>query len=304
MLKNQSGDWIHERFAQWQEKPDSPAIEFKNVWYWIDPEDVILRDISFQVPAGDSFIILGGSGAGKSTILRLTLGLICPTRGSIHIDGFDITRMPETELIELRQHVGIVFQEGALFDSLTLEENVMFPLLERLRIPESRARNIARDVLKLVGLEGHEDKLPSELSGGMKRRGGVARALVTRPALLLYDEPTAGLDPITARNIVDLIVKLRDIEGVTSVVVTHDLESAFRIARCKMRMTGNRVERLILPIDDPGVTTRFLVLHEGRIAFSGSLNELIHTKEPYVRDFIGQMTNREPVSTAVIQGGQ
>ena len=296
-FKNQSGEWIHRKFAEWQANPTTPAIRFEDVAYWIDPDEPILQDITFQVPAGDSYIILGGSGAGKSTILRLTLGLICPTRGRIWIDGFDISRMRETELIELRRHVGIVFQEGALFDSLTLEENVMFPLLERLRMPEPKARKIAREILALVDLDGHEDKLPAELSGGMKRRGGVARALVTRPAMLLYDEPTAGLDPITSRNIVDLIVKLRDLENVTSIIVTHDLDSAFRIARCRMARQGDTVVQEFLEVDDPRIKTQFMVLHQGRIVFTGSLGELLSSHEPYVQDFVGQFSNRVTLST-------
>ena len=283
---------VHARFEAWSERPTTPAIRFQNVSYYVDPEEPILQEVSFTVAARESYIILGGSGAGKSTMIRLTLGLIKPVSGEVWIDGFEISRMSELDLIELRRHVGIVFQEGALFDSLTLLENVEFPLVERLHMKEEEARRRALEVLALVDLEGHEDKYPAELSGGMKRRGGIARAMVTRPSILLYDEPTAGLDPITSRNIVDLIVKLRDLRGVTSVIVTHDLDSAFRIARCRMETRNGQAFEEVMAVDDPRIRTQFLVLNEGVTVFQGSLPELLASQDPYVVSFLGPFTTQ------------
>lgn len=284
---------VHTQFAAWERQPKEPAIRFHAVEYWVFSEEPILKDVTFQIDAGGSFIILGGSGAGKSTILRLALGLIKPNRGEIYVAGFNISRMTETELIELRQHIGIVFQEGALFDSLTLLENVEFPLIEMQHIRESEARRRALETLALVDLDGHEDKYPSELSGGMKRRGGIARALVTQPAILLYDEPTTGLDPITSRTIVDMIVKLRDIHGVTSVVVTHDLDSAFRIAQCRMTVRDGGLVEEKLAMDDPHLQSRFIVLKDGEMVFQGDLNSLLHSGHPYVEAFLGSFAQSQ-----------
>ncbi len=267
-----------------------PILRFVHVDYWLDdPEAPILRDIHFQVMPGGSLVILGASGAGKTTILRLAIGLIRPSRGEIWIDGYEISRMPERQLIELRGCMGLVFQEGALFDSLTLEENVLFPLVERLHLPMEEARARAHQVLQWVGLNGHGDKLPAELSGGMRRRAGIARALVTEPDILLYDEPTAGLDPITTRTIVDLIVKLRDVRGVTSVVVTHKLEDAFRIATTRWVRRNDTWAIEERDLEDPSITTEFMVLHEGRVRFCGPLRALLRCTDPYVRAFIGKM---------------
>ena len=183
-------------------------IEFKNVTKSFN-DDVVLRNISFSLRRGETKIILGASGSGKSTILKLILGLIRPDSGQILVEGQDITKMSERELVQVRRKIGMVFQEGALFDSLTLRENVGYRLDEESSMPEEEIEIIVRRVLGFVGLEDAIDKMPSELSGGMKRRAGLARALVGSPKIILYDEPTAGLDPITARSIVDLMIKLR-----------------------------------------------------------------------------------------------
>ncbi|GBC84395.1 putative ribonucleotide transport ATP-binding protein mkl [bacterium HR11] len=284
---------IHERFRHCYEAAECPALRFDGVDFWVDPGEPILQDISFEVWPRKTLIILGASGAGKSTILRLALGLIRPTRGSVWVGDFEVSRMRERDLIELRRHVGLVFQEGALFDSLTLEENVLFPLVERLRLPFRQAREKAREVLQWVGLQGHEHKLPAELSGGMRRRAGIARALVTEPSIMLYDEPTAGLDPITARTIIDLIVKLRDARGVTSVVVTHQMDDAFRIAGTQwVRSDGEWVLVERTP-DETAGDVQFMLLYAGRMVFYGSAPDMRASPHPYVQAFLGARVMEE-----------
>ncbi|MCS7311444.1 MAG: ATP-binding cassette domain-containing protein [Acidobacteria bacterium] len=289
------GREIHERFQQCYEAARCPALRFDGVDFWVDPGEPIVQDISFEVWPRKTLIILGASGAGKSTILRLALGLIRPTRGSVWVGDFEISRMKERDLIELRQHMGLVFQEGALFDSLTLEENVVFPLVERLRLPFRQAQEKAREVLRWVGLDGHEHKLPAELSGGMRRRAGIARALVTEPSIMLYDEPTAGLDPITARTIIDLIVKLRDVRGVTSVVVTHQMNDAFRIAETQW-VRSNGAWALVERTPDETVgDVQFMLLNVGRIVFYGSALDMRVSAHPYVQAFLGGRVVEEAV---------
>lgn len=286
---------IHERFQRCYEEARCAALRFDGVDFWVDPEEPILQDISFEVWPRKTLIILGASGAGKSTILRLALGLIRPTRGSVWVGDFEVSRMKERDLIELRRHIGLVFQEGALFDSLTLEENVLFPLVERLRLPFRQAREKAREVLQWVGLQGHEHKLPAELSGGMRRRAGIARALVTEPSIMLYDEPTAGLDPITARTIIDLIVKLRDVRGVTSVVVTHQMDDAFRIAETQwVRSDGEWVLVERTP-DETAGDVQFMLLYAGRMVFYGSAPDMRASPHPYVQAFLGARVMEEAI---------
>jgi phospholipid/cholesterol/gamma-HCH transport system ATP-binding protein len=200
-------------------------IEFRSVTISFDDETV-LRNVSFKISRGETKIILGGSGSGKSTILKLILGLIRPDSGQILIEDRDITQMTERELVSIRRDIGMVFQEGALFDSLSVRENVGYRLSEEGQMDENEIEKAVLQLLGFVGLEESIDKMPAELSGGMKRRVGIARALVGTPKVVLYDEPTAGLDPITKRTILELMIKLRDLEGVTSVFVTHDLHAA------------------------------------------------------------------------------
>ncbi len=286
---------IHERFRRCYEEARCAALRFDGVDFWVDPGEPILQDISFEVWPRKTLIILGASGAGKSTILRLALGLIRPIRGSVWVGDFEVSRMKERDLIELRRHIGLVFQEGALFDSLTLEENVLFPLVERLRLPFRQAREKAREVLQWVGLQGHEHKLPAELSGGMRRRAGIARALVTEPSIMLYDEPTAGLDPITARTIIALIVKLRDVRGVTSVVVTHQMDDAFRIAETQwVRSDGEWVLVERTP-DETAGDVQFMLLYAGRMVFYGSAPDMRASPHPYVQAFLGARVMEEAI---------
>jgi len=260
-------------------------IEFRNVTKSFDDE-VVLKNINFLITQGETKVILGASGSGKSTILKLILGLIRPDEGVILIDERDITKMRERELVDVRKGIGMVFQEGALFDSLSVRENVGYRLYEEGKMTEREIEVAVLRLLGFVGLDDAIDKMPAELSGGMKRRVGIARALIGTPRVILYDEPTAGLDPITKRTIVELMIKLRDLEGVTSVFVTHDLQAAAIIANEYAVPDGDgriRVERggdsLCL------ANVHFIMLQEGKICFEGSYQELSASKEPYIQGF-------------------
>ena len=263
------------------------AISFQNVWFaYPGNADYTLEDISFEIKSGGTQVILGGSGSGKSTILKLVLGLIKPERGSIAINGVEISRMPEDELMQVRAEIGMVFQEGALFDSLSVAENVGFRLREHERIPEEEFESRVSEMLGFVGLDEFYDRPPSDLSGGQRRRVSVARAMAHNPATILYDEPTTGLDPITGSTICDLIVKLRDLQGVTSVLVTHQLRDAFQVAQSfVMKKNGdiryNRIEDVELLVG-----TEFMMLNEGRLVFQGRQRDLYRSDEPYVRKFL------------------
>ncbi len=265
----------------------APVISLRNVYYAYPGTDAYaLRDVSFDVTAGTTEIILGGSGSGKSTILKLVLGLIKPESGVIEVDGEDISGMEEPDLMRIRAVIGMVFQEGALFDSLSVAENVGFRLREHESPSEEEFRARVGRMLGFVGLAEYYDRMPSDLSGGQRRRVAVARAMAHQPGLILYDEPTTGLDPITGSTICDLIVKLRDLEGVTSVLVTHQLRDAFQVAQSfAMQKNGelnyNRIDELELLVG-----TEFLVLNEGRIVFRGRQKDLWETDVPYVRQFL------------------
>jgi len=261
-------------------------IEFRNVTKSFNDE-VVLNDISFRIFRGETKVIMGVSGCGKSTILKLILGLIRPDSGQIFVEGEDITRMTEQELASVRRKMGMVFQEGALFDSLSVRENVAYRLYEEGNAPDQEIEQIVERLLGFVGLEEAIDKMPAELSGGMKRRVGIARALVGTPRVILYDEPTAGLDPITKRTIVELMIKLRDVEGVTTVFVTHDLRAAgimaseYAIAESDGNVRFARGgDSLCL------VNVHFVMLDEGMIRFEGRFEELMSSDVPYIRRFV------------------
>jgi phospholipid/cholesterol/gamma-HCH transport system ATP-binding protein len=250
-------------------------------------DDVVLKRISFRISRGETKIILGASGSGKSTILKLILGLIRPDEGRIMVEGQDITQMSERELVQVRRRIGMVFQEGALFDSLSVLENVGYRLFEESRLSEEEIGISVQRLLGFVGLEEAIDKMPAELSGGMKRRVGIARALVGTPKVILYDEPTAGLDPITKRQIVELMIKLRDLEGVTSVFVTHDLQAASTIASEYAAADNNGQVRFVRGGADFCVANiHFIMLQEGAVCFQGSYEELIESRDSYVRTFM------------------
>jgi phospholipid/cholesterol/gamma-HCH transport system ATP-binding protein len=260
-------------------------IEFRAVHKSFNDE-VVLKDVSFRISRGETKIILGASGSGKSTILKLILGLIRPESGQILIEGQDITLLSERDMVPLRKAIGMVFQEGALFDSLSVRENVGYRFFEEGKLSEGEIEIAALQLLGFVGLEDSIDKMPAELSGGMKRRVGIARALAGSPKVVLYDEPTAGLDPITKRTIIELMIKLRDLEGVTSVFVTHDLQAATIIANEYAVAIENGVIQFNADKDSRClININFIMLQDGAICFEGSFQELMYSKIPYVRRF-------------------
>jgi phospholipid/cholesterol/gamma-HCH transport system ATP-binding protein len=260
------------------------AIEFHDVTMAYD-DRVILDEVSFVVNPGETKIVMGGSGTGKSTILKLVLGLIKPQGGRILIDGDDIIEMKEAELTAVRKKIGMVFQDGALFDSLSVYENVGFRLFEQ-GLPEDEIEEAVRRMLRFVNLEHTMFMRPSELSGGMRRRVGIARALVGSPKLILFDEPTAGLDPPTARTILELAMKLRDLEGVSSIFVTHRVED-IKLLSSSFATIGEggdvefRAEQGSLCL----INTRFIMLKQGKVIFSGTDEELWTSDDPYILDF-------------------
>jgi len=261
-------------------------IEFQDVTKSFDDE-VVLRNISFKVRRGETLIILGESGSGKSTVLKLILGLIKPDSGKILIEDRDITYMSERELVSARRNIGMVFQEGALFDSLPVRDNVGYRLYEEGALEEMEVDLEVEKHLGFVGLEEAIDKMPAELSGGMKRRVGIARALVGSPEMILYDEPTAGLDPITKRTIVELMIKLRDMQGVTSIFVTHDLHAASIIAT-EYAASAENGDVDYKSDGGSGIasTINFIMLMDGRICFHGGYQELKTSRVPYVKSFV------------------
>jgi phospholipid/cholesterol/gamma-HCH transport system ATP-binding protein len=248
-----------------------PIVVFDGVGLAFD-EKVILRDVSFTLQTGHTKIFLGASGAGKSTILRLILGLLKPDGGRIFVNGERIDEMHEDELMAVRADLGMVFQEGALFDSLTVRENVGYKLYEELHWPREEADRRVEEVLGFIGLAEFIDRLPSDLSGGQRRRVAIARAMAAKPRILLYDEPTTGLDPITALTVDEEIVKLRDLEGVSSILVTHQLRDAFFVA--EHRAVRNGAVRFEHATGRRADEAEFILLREGRIAFEGNASEL------------------------------
>jgi phospholipid/cholesterol/gamma-HCH transport system ATP-binding protein len=263
---------------------EAPVIVFEDVHLAFD-DKVVLDGVSFSLFRGFTKIFLGASGAGKSTILKLALGLLAPDAGRIWVHGARIDDMAEIELLKNRDKIGMVFQEGALFDSLTVCENVGFKLYEDSDMPLDEVRRKVQEVLGFVGLATHIDHMPSELSGGQRRRVAIARAMLAKPPLILYDEPTAGLDPITSLTVDAEIVKLRDLEGVTSVLVTHQLRDAFYVATHTARHGADGPE--FVPAEPAKVDeTDFLMLREGQIVFEGSADELRASADPYLREFL------------------
>src|SRR5215510_5263708 len=259
------------------------TIIFENVFLGF--EDLMVLDgVSFELKRGETKALLGIAGSGKSTILKLCLGLIKPDSGHIYVLGHDVTTMTEEELFDLRSQVGIVFQESALFDSLTVRENVAFRLMEE-KLPEQEVEARVREVLRFVELEDAIDKLPSELSGGMRRRVGIARAIITHPEVLLYDSPTGGLDPITSTTIIELIMKQRDVYKTSALLVSHRLQDGFVLA--SHRYDGETQH--MTPIDGAAlrdVLTTFLILKDGKVIFDGTGPELAAVQDPYIRQYI------------------
>jgi phospholipid/cholesterol/gamma-HCH transport system ATP-binding protein len=266
-------------------KDDSaPVIVFEDVAIAFD-ENEVLRGVSFHLPRGETKAIFGVAGSGKSLILKLALGLIRPDSGRIIVLGQDVTQMREDQLFELRGKIGMVFQESALFDSLTVRENVAYRLMEEHGIYDEDIDRRVREVLRFVELEHTLDLDPSELSGGMRRRVAIARALITQPELLLYDSPTGGLDPVTSTTIVELIVKQRDVYKTSALLVTHRLQDAFTMATHQFDKQANRM--VPLPTGKHcEVPLTFLILRDGKVLFDGDLHQLTHTQDEYIREYI------------------
>ena len=264
--------------------PPPAAVVFEHVSLAFD-EHVILSDVSFSVPKGTMRILLGASGAGKSVLLKLILGLLRPDSGRIFVNGQRIDDMRERDLLQMRADIGMLFQENALFDSLTVAENVGYRLYEETDMPRDAVRARVEEVLAFIGLGDCIDRMPSTLSGGQRRRVAIARAMAAKPGLLLFDDPTTGLDPIIATTVDDEIVKLRDLQHVTSFVVTHQIRDAHYIATHQAVSDEGRVR--ILPAEAASVTrAEFMVLHEGRIRFDGSATELLSSRDEYLKDFL------------------
>jgi phospholipid/cholesterol/gamma-HCH transport system ATP-binding protein len=263
----------------------APVVLFDKVNLSFD-EKVILRDVTFSVRAGHTKIFLGASGAGKSTILKLMLGLLKPDSGTIWVLGHRVDEMNEAQLMGVRHHMGMVFQEGALFDSFTVGENVGYKLYEETRMPLEEVSARVNEVLGFVGLEQHIDKPPSALSGGQRRRVAIARAMAARPTLLLYDEATTGLDPMTALTVDAEIVKLRDLERVTSVLVTHQLRDAFYVATHEAQRSASGAVELVEAAAAKVAEADFVMIREGQVAFEGSAHELRTSQDPYLQTFL------------------
>ena len=250
-------------------------------------EVTALDDISFDVAPGETRVLFGAAGSGKTVLLKTALGLTRPDQGRVSVFGRDITQMREQELFHIRSQMGVLFQEGGLFDSLTIEENVGYPLanLEELRVPPAEIHQRSEEALRFVELEQTLEKFPSELSGGMRRRVGIARAVVTEPKLVLYDSPTAGLDPITAFTIIVLIAKERDLKNTTTVMATHRYQDGHFMAVNRFdEKTGRAVA--VPPAEQEELRTVFMVLRQGRLVFEGSLAELTASSDPYVSKFV------------------
>jgi len=256
---------------------DDVAIAFDDV--------VVLDGVSFELKRGETKAIFGVAGAGKTTLLKLAMGLTKPDRGHIWVLGEDVTAMKEEDLFELRRKVGMVFQESALFDSMTVRDNVAFRLIEEHNVPPDEIEQRVREVLRFVELERTIDMLPSELSGGMRRRVSIARAIITQPEVILYDSPTGGLDPITSTTIVELLVKQRDVYKTSALLVTHRLQDAFTMATSYFDVKANEMKPLA-PGSKADVKTSFLILKDGKTIFDGDAAELTATRDEYIKEYI------------------
>jgi phospholipid/cholesterol/gamma-HCH transport system ATP-binding protein len=262
----------------------APAIVFENVALAFGDNEV-LRGVSFRLPRGETKALFGVAGSGKSLILKLAIGLIRPDSGSIVVLGRDVTQMSEEELFDLRGKIGMVFQESALFDSLSVRENVAYRLMGVHGIYNDEIDRRVREVLRFVELEHTLDLYPSELSGGMRRRVAIARALITQPELLLYDSPTGGLDPVTSNTIIELIVKQRDVNQTSALLVTHRLQDAFTMATYHFDKQAKRMVPLP-PGQHCEVPMSFLILRDGKVIFDGDMHDLANSQDEYIREYI------------------
>ncbi len=260
-----------------------PAIEFSHVSIAFD-DRVVLRDLSFTIPKGEMRILFGRSGSGKTVLLKLILGLLRPDTGMVLVNGQRVDDMSEHDLLALRVGIGMVFQENALFDSLTVAQNVGYPLTEE-KVAKDRVEARVAEVLGFIGLSEFADRLPSELSGGQRRRVAIGRAMAPAPGILLFDDPITGLDPLIATTVDSEIIKVRDLERVTSIVVTHQIRDAFYIATHEAQRDGNRVKIVQADAETAGLI-QFMVLHDGRIHFQGTAAELLASPDPYLRQYL------------------
>jgi phospholipid/cholesterol/gamma-HCH transport system ATP-binding protein len=259
-----------------------PMVEFEDVSIGFEGHQV-LSGVSFSVAHGETRILLGPAGGGKSVLMKLANGLVEPDSGEIRVFGRSLRDMTQNEMFEMRAHVGMVFQESALFDSLDVEDNVAYRLQEEHVDPKETHERVV-EALRFVELEKAIEKFPSELSGGMRRRVSIARAIIGRPDLILYDSPTGGLDPITSNTIIELVIKQRDVSQTTCLLITHRLQDAFTLATHRFNMQENHMERI--PNNGVDPSTRFLVLHGGKIVFDGTTLELTHTDDPWLKEYI------------------
>jgi phospholipid/cholesterol/gamma-HCH transport system ATP-binding protein len=263
---------------------DQIAIAFEHVSIAFE-ENKVLEDISFTLKRGETKVILGVAGTGKTLLLKLALGLLRPDSGRIFVLGHEVTSMKEEDLFDLRRQVGMVFQESALFDSLTVRENVAYPLIEQGDVPPDEIEKRVREALRFVELEHTLDLFPGELSGGMRRRVAIARGMITHPEVILYDSPTGGLDPVTSTTIVELIVKGRDVYKTSSIVVTHRLQDAFVMATHYFDKEANMMK----PLKDGSrrdVHTRFLILRDTKVIFEGTAAEVVASKDEYLKEYL------------------
>ena len=264
--------------------PSGAAVVFEDVHLSFE-DNQVLRGVSFQLPFGETKALFGVAGSGKSTILKLTLGLLPPDSGRITVLGNEVTQLPEQDLLPMRSHLGMVFQESALFDSLTVRENVAYRLMEEHGVYDDEIDRRVRETLRFVELEHTLDLDPSELSGGMRRRVAIARAIITQPELLLYDSPTGGLDPVTSNTIIELIMKQRDVYRTSSLLVTHRLQDAFTLATHEFDQKTNMLR--VLPRGQYcDVPMSFLILRDGKVTFDGDIRQLATTKDEYIREYI------------------
>lgn len=271
------------RPRRWRtDHPDQPIVEFARVSF-ASGGKAVLNDISFIVNGGETRILLGRSGAGKSVLLKLANGLLRPNSGSIRVFGKDLATLHQSELFSLRQDIGMVFQEGALFDSLSVRDNIAYQLIEN-RVAPREIESRVMEVLRFVDLEQAINQFPPELSGGMQRRVAVARAIISEPALLFYDSPTGGLDPVTSERIIELVIKQRDIRGSSSLLVTQRLQDAFLCATDRFDQVLKKLIKV--PAGEEDKNTTFLVLNEGKLIFDGSTLDLVHSRDRFIRSFI------------------
>jgi len=266
-------------------EPGAPVVMFDRVKLAFD-EKVVLKDLSFTVIKGHTKIILGASGSGKSTILKIITGLLSSDAGVVWVNGQRVDQLTEQEMMAVRADLGMIFQEGALFDSLTVRENVGYKYYEETDMPLEKVDRRVEEVLGFIGLSEHIDKMPSELSGGQRRRVAIARAMAFKPRILLYDEATTGLDPITATTVDDEIIKLRDLEGVSSIVVTHQLRDAFYVATHMAVRDPSGTVRVVPATPEKADQAEFMMLKDGVICFEGNAEELRRSTDPYLKTFL------------------